>query len=266
MGDVEFTRAEVCIAACAEAWRGDGEILGSGMGTIPKIASGLAQLTFEPDLLLTDTGGLLLARPAPVGRRIEPDAGVVEGWMPFGRVFESLWGGRRHVMMGASQIDRFGNSNIAGIGDWRRPTRQLLGVRGAPGNTINHACSYWIPSHTRRVFVDHVDFVSGLGYDPSRWDGISNAFHEIRRIVTNLAVIDFNGPDHHAQLVSIHPHVTVDDVVDNTGFELLIPDDLPMTPGPEPEALRLIREVLDPEGRRAGEVPEPAAPLEGLAT
>jgi acyl CoA:acetate/3-ketoacid CoA transferase beta subunit len=264
MSDLDCTRAEICIAACAEAWRGDGEILASGIGTIPKISSGLAQLTFEPDLILTDTQGLLLSRPAPVGRRLTDTPGVIEGWMPFSKVFDTLWAGRRHVMMGASQIDRFGNSNISCIGDWQRPTRQLLGVRGAPGNSINHACSYWVPSHSRRVFVDAVDFASGVGYEPARWEGISDRFHEIRRIVTNLAVLDFNGPDHAARIVSIHPGVSIEDVLAKTGFELLVPDDVSTTPGPDADALALIREVIDPDGKRAREVPEPAAPLEGL--
>lgn len=258
------TRAEVCIAACAETWRGAGAVLASGMGTIPKIASGIAQLTFEPELLLTDTQGFLLARPAPVGRRLSDQPGIIEGWMPFAKVFDSLWAGRRNVMMGVSQLDRFGNSNISCIGDWQRPTRQLIGVRGAPGNTVNHACSYWIPAHTQRVFVDHVDYVSGVGYDPARWDGVSDRFHEIRRVVSNLAVLDFGGPGRCARLVSVHPNVTVDEVIENTGFELHVPDDVPTTPGPDQEALRLIREVLDPDGRRAREVVEPAAPLEGL--
>lgn len=68
-------------------------------------------------------------------------------------------------MMGASQIDRFGNQNISCIGDWAKPTRQLLGVRGAPVNTLNNPTSYWVPRHSRRVFVERVDMVCGVGYD-----------------------------------------------------------------------------------------------------
>ena len=66
-------------------------------------------------------------------------------------------------MMGASQLDRYGNQNISCIGDWARPKSQLLGVRGAPGNTINHPTSYWVPRHSPRVFVERVDMVSGIG-------------------------------------------------------------------------------------------------------
>jgi len=56
----------------------------------------------------------------------------VEGWLPYAKVFTMLAAGRRHVMMGAAQIDRYGNQNISCIGDWKRPKAQLLGVRGAP--------------------------------------------------------------------------------------------------------------------------------------
>ena len=90
---------------------------------------------------------------------------MIEGWLPYRSVFTVVAAGRRHVMMGAAQLDRFGNQNISCIGDWRLPSVQLLGVRGAPGNTVNHPTSYWIPRHSRRVFVESVDMVCGVGYD-----------------------------------------------------------------------------------------------------
>ena len=85
--------------------------------------------------------------------------------MPFCTVFDLLWSGRRHVVMGASQIDRFGNQNFACIGSYAKPKAQLLGMRGAPGNTISHPTSYWVPNHGTRTFVEQVDVVSGVGYD-----------------------------------------------------------------------------------------------------
>ena len=148
------TRAEVCVAACAEARRGDGAILASPMGLIPSLAARLARLTFAPDLLLTDGEAYL----------VDAEGGI-EGWLPYRQVFTMLAAGRRHVMMGAAQIDRYGNQNISAIGDWKRPKAQLLGVRGAPGNTVNHPVSYWIPRHSPRVFTEHVDMVCGVGYD-----------------------------------------------------------------------------------------------------
>jgi acyl CoA:acetate/3-ketoacid CoA transferase beta subunit len=242
------TVAEICVTACAEAWRGDGAKVASPMGLIPALGARLAQLTFEPDLLLTDGEATLLAPAADGGR-------VPEGWLPFRQVFTMLAAGRRHIMMGASQLDQFGNQNISCIGDWARPKAQLIGVRGAPGNTVNHAVSYWIPQHTRRVFVDRADMVCGVGYD--RVKGLSEAIrshHELRIVVTNLAVLDFGGPDNGMRLRSVHPGVTVSDVADATGFVLASPLRVPHTRLPTDHELRVIREQLDPDSQRDQEL------------
>jgi acyl CoA:acetate/3-ketoacid CoA transferase beta subunit len=249
----EATLDEICVVACAEAWRGDGEVLASPIGVVPTIAARVAKATFEPDLLLTDGEAYLVANPMPVGR--PPEQKVIEGWLPYRSVFDVLWAGRRHVMMGATQIDRYGNQNIACIGDWHRPKAQLLGVRGAPGNTVNHPTSYWVPNHSRRAFVEHVDVVSGVGYQRAAEAGASaSRFHEIRVVVTNKAVLDFATPDHAMRVRSVHPGVTVDEVVEATGFPLVVPEDVADSRLPTAEELRLVREVLDPTGLRRSEV------------
>jgi acyl CoA:acetate/3-ketoacid CoA transferase beta subunit len=244
----EPTRAEVCITACADAWRGDGASLASPMGLIPTLGARLAQLTFEPDLLLSDGEAYLLAPST------EPGTRVTEGWLPYRSVFTMVASGRRHVMMGAAQLDRSGNQNISCIGDWARPTAQLLGVRGAPGNTINHPVSYWVPRHSRRVFTERVDMVSGIGYDRAAALGDGARWHEVRVVVTNLAVLDFATGDHAMRLRSAHPGVSTGDVTAATGFPLVIPGEVPLTRSPTPAELALIRDVLDPGGLRDGEL------------
>ena len=224
------------MVACAEAWRGDGAILASPMGLIPSLGARLARLTFAPDLLLTDGEAYLL------------DAdGQVEGWLPYAKVFTMLAAGRRHVMMGAAQLDRYGNQNISCIGDWKRPKAQLLGVRGAPGNTVNHPVSYWIPRHSPRVFVGAVDMVCGVGYDRGAC--------ELRVVVTNLAVLDFGTAERTMRLRSVHPEVEVSEVVAATGFPLTIPREVPVTRAPTAAELDLIRTRLDPTGTREQEIP-----------
>ena len=102
-------------------------------------------------------------------------------------MFDVVWSGRRHVMMGASQLDPYGNQNFAFIGDPAQPKVQLLGMRGAPGNTVQNVTSYWIPAHSPRVFVEKVDIVSGLGYDRAAELGDwVREHHQLRRVVTNL--------------------------------------------------------------------------------
>ena len=239
------SRAEVCVVACAEAWRGDGAILASPTGLIPGLGAKLARLTFAPGLLLTDGEATLLG----------PDGGT-EGWLPYRMVFTMLAAGLRHVMMGAAQLDRFGNQNISCIGDHARPKAQLLGVRGAPGNTINHPVSYWVPRHSPRVFTGRADMVCGIGYDRAAALAPGQArFHELRVVVTNLAVLDFGGPDHAMQLRSVHPGVTVGEVAAATGFPLAIPGEVPVTRLPTQGELALIRGRLDPGGLRDRELP-----------
>jgi len=236
------TRAEIAVVAVAELFRGDGEIVASPMGWIPSLGAKLARLTFEPDLLLSDGEAYL----------IDAD-GNLEGWQPFRKMLDTIVPhGRRHVVMGANQIDRFGNQNISAIGDHARPAKQLLGVRGAPGNTANHRTSYWVPRHSKRVFVESVDIVSGVGYDNAAKAGLE--YHDVHRVVTNLGVFDFGTPDHSMRAVSLHPGVTPADVAEASGFDI---DTSGAGTSREPtdEELLLIREVLDPKGLRDKEVP-----------
>ncbi|MFJ1544581.1 CoA-transferase subunit beta [Streptomyces sp. NPDC088246] len=244
MSNRTVTRAEYCVIACADAWRDNGEVLASPMGLVPSVGARLAKRTFSPDLLLTDGEALIVG----------PD-GTTEGWLPYRQHLTMVTGGRRHVMMGASQIDRFGNQNISCIGDWEQPTRQLLGVRGAPVNTLNNPVSYWVPKHSPRVFVERVDMICGVGHDSAAAAGPSaTRYHRIPRVVTDLGVLDFATPDRSMRLSSLHPGVTADEVREATGFALTIADDVPYTREPTAEELALIREVIDPKGTRNREV------------
>jgi acyl CoA:acetate/3-ketoacid CoA transferase beta subunit len=240
----EPRRGDVCAAALAEVFRGDGEILANPIGALPRVAGRLARATFEPLLLLLERDVFFVGSD-----------GEVEGWNPYRRMFDLVWSGRRHVVMGAGQLDRYGNQNLSAIGsDPQRPTRQLLGFRGAAGNTINHPTSYWIARHSPRVFVEQVDVVCGIGYDRAAALGPDAArFHEIRRVVTDLAVLDFGTEDHRMRLVSVHPGVSVADVVAATGFELVIGAEVPVTAIPDRPTLALL-DRLDPDGTRHAEV------------
>jgi len=243
------TRAEVCAVACAELFRDAGEIMISPMTNMASVGARLARLTFSPDILLTDGEAQLLADTPALGK-----TGPVEGWMPFGRVFETLSWGRRHVVMGANQVDRYGNQNISAFGPLQQPTRQMFGVRGSPGNTINHATSYWVGNHSKRVFTETVDIVSGIGYDKVDPDNPAFRFVNVFRVVSNLGVFDFGGPDHTMRAVSLHPGVAPDDVREATSFEVHGLVEADETRPPTDDELRLIREVIDPKALRDREI------------
>ncbi|UUW91539.1 CoA-transferase subunit beta [Pimelobacter simplex] len=252
MSTLEATRAEICVVACAAAWRGSGEVLAHAVGIVPSISARLAKLTFEPDLVLTDGECFLMSEPPPLGGNAAT-GGTIESWAPFRRIFDILATGRRHSMMGASQVDRYGNQNISSIGDWRKPKRQLIGVRGAPGNTVNHRTDYWVSNHSARVFVEAVDVVSGVGNDRARaHEGTALRFHDLGVVVTDLAVLDYDA-DGLLKVRSLHPGVTAEEVAEQTGFAIDT-SGAGTTRLPTAEELELIRTVIDPRGLRDKEV------------
>lgn len=248
----DTTLVDTLICAAAQAWKDDGEVLATGIGLVPRLAASLAKLTVNPDLMMTDSEAWLVSEPVPVGPR--GDYRIKrEAHMGFARIFDNVWGGKRHAMVGPTQIDRYGQANISMIGsDYRRPRTQMLGVRGYPGNSINHANSFFVPNHSPKVFVEgEVDMVWSAGYNPGRLArGWSLDEIDIRLVVTQLCVMDFGGPDHQLRLRSLHPGVGIDQVRQATGFEIHVGDDVGTTPAPTEAQLALLAR-LDPHGLRA---------------
>jgi acyl CoA:acetate/3-ketoacid CoA transferase beta subunit len=247
------TRAEFCVIACADAWRDAGEVMASPFGAVPALGARLAKLTFAPDLVLTDGEAALMVGAPPIAT--PPDELVREATMTYRSVFDVVWSGRRHIMMMASQIDRTGNQNISAVGPHDKPKVQLVGVRGAPGNSVNHPTSYWVPDHSVRTFVEQVDVVCGVGYARAAAAGpAAIRYHDVRRVVSNLGVFDFETADRTMRLCSYHPGVLVEDIVAATGFALTIPENVGETRLPTPDELETLREVLDPGSLRDREV------------
>jgi len=248
----EFSLVDRIICAASNAWQDDGEVLATGIGIVPRLAASVSMLSSNPDLMMTDSEAWLVSEPVPIGPRngYEPKR---EGWMGFTRIFDNVWSGKRHAMVGPTQIDRFGQANISMIGsDYRKPKSMMLGVRGFPGNSISHANSFFVPNHSTKVFVDgEVDMVASVGYNPARLArGWSLDDIDVRMIFTNLAVLDFGGPQRQAQLRSLHPGVTAEQVQAATGFALHIPADVPETAAPTEAQLALLAR-LDPHNLRA---------------
>jgi glutaconate CoA-transferase subunit B len=256
MSDISL--AELCIFAASEAFRGNGEIIATGVGPIPRLGAGLAKLTHSPEVMMTDGEAYLVEQPVPLGPR-GYDNRKKAGHLPFSRFFDSaVWTGRRHAMVTPTQIDRFGQINLSRLGGThQQPKTQMLGVRGFPGNTIYHPNSFFFPQHTARVFVPgEVDMVSGVGYNPARRvPGGNYSGVDLRRVITNLCVIDFGGVGDDAmpamRVISLHPGVTFEAVQAATGFALQRLDSLPETALPHADDLAVIA-GLDPHGIRAG--------------
>jgi len=246
-----YSLAELCICAAAEAFRGDGEYMVTSIGLVPRLAASLAKSTFEPGLMMTEGEAYLVSEPVPVGPRGDYKP-KIEGLMTYERVFDIINRGMRHAMVTPVQLDQYGQMNISIVGDYDKPKTALLGVRGYPGNTINNSNSMFVPSHDTRTFVDgEVDMVGGIGYNAARWPGGKQPrYLDLRRIVSNLAVMDFGGPDHAIQVISLHPGVSFDQVQENTGFELAKADEIGTTAAPTDDQLEILSR-LDPHEMRA---------------
>lgn len=248
----DITLSELCIFACSEVFRTDREIIGTGIGPIPRLGVSLAKLTHSPGLMMSDGEAFLVEQPVPLGPRGDYKP-KYSGHLPFSRFFDSaVWPGRRHAMVTPTQIDRFGQTNLSRLGGTHeQPKTQMLGVRGFPGNSIYHPNSMFIPFHSKRTFVEgEVDMVSSAGYNPAkRIAGGNYSGIDLKEMVTNLCVMDFGGPDNAVRVVTLHPGVSFDEVQEATGFALIDAVE-GETPLPGKDALEIIN-TLDPHNIRA---------------
>ena len=155
--------------------------------------------------------------------------------------------------VGALQIDRFGNSNLIGLGP--DPRRLRLRGPGAIATTTNasHVRRFYlfVNEHSPRVFVPRCDFVSTVGWgeggaDARRRLGLPGGGP--RYCITPLAVLDFEETSKRMRLHSTHPGVTVEKVQARTGFELLVPERVPVTALPTDAELDVLRRRVDPQG------------------
>ena len=243
-----FSLAELMVCAASRSFENEGEVLATGIGLLPRLAACLAMRASRPDMLMTVSQSFMLSTPNPVSGMASHSGQANENWMGFARIFDNVWSGARHALVGPSQIDRFGQTNIAALGgSYEAPKVQLLGVRGFPGNSISHANSFFVPKHSTRVFVTgECDVVCSIGYNPDRLPrGYTFDDIDIRRVITDLCVMDFNGPNKQMRVVSLHPGVPLSEVLENTGFEVAVATNMTETPAPSAEQLALIAE-LDP--------------------
>jgi glutaconate CoA-transferase subunit B len=244
-----YSPAEMMIVVSARQLAGE-RVCFVGVGP-PNIACNLAKRTVAPDLQLVYEAGVFGAAPARLPLSIG-DPTLVSGSLQVTSMFELfayyLQRGLIDVgFLGASQIDRWGNINTTVIGDYRRPRVRLPGSGGACEIAINARKVFVIMPQTTRSFVDRIDFTTSPGHlggsRPKGWLGAGPT-----AVVTGLGVYRFHEPTGEMELASLHAGVSLELARENTGWDLLVAQDLGVTPLPSDEELRLIREELDPEG------------------
>ena len=164
--------------------------------------------------------------------------------------FDLAQRGELNVMyLGAAQIDVHGNTNLSIIGSIDDPKVQLPGgAASAFLMPITPKVVIWITRHSTRTFVEEVDFVTGQGYDHRSDEHKKNEMV----IISNLGVMNFKNPERKMQLQAYHPGHSVDEIKENTGFDLLVAPDVAETPVPETKIVELIIS-LDPDNVRRTE-------------
>jgi glutaconate CoA-transferase subunit B len=233
-------KGHVMAAVMARALK-DGELVIVGANPLlPLAAARLAQLMHAPNLnvIAGASGGV-----NPLLEPLAPSSGdyanlVAEAALTFPEVLMAHMGGRAGVFFaGGLQIDRRGNCNLARTTQDGRVTLRGPGSAGLPWAAAARRTILYTTSHTRRVFVPEVDFVSLAGH-PQGGPALERA---TSLVITPLAIMDF-APDGNMRLVSIHPGVTLEQVRDNTGFDLALPEGaLPMTEPPAEAELAHMR-------------------------
>ncbi len=246
-----FTIDEL-ICTCVSRQIKDGEIVAQGIAT-PLVAAGylLAKLTHAPHLIFVSAIGQALCQEwAPLGIATIEQLWLRQGVMEIGFVagacdFLPRFGPKEFFRPG--QVDAYGNfNNVFMGGSYTRPRLRLPGSGGIADVTVHeeNVCLY-VPRHGRHTFVRQIDFRSGLGHHPERRWGKGP-----RYLISDLGQFDFEPESGRMRLLSLHPGVTLARVQAKTGFELIIPEEIPTTVPPTMEEIQLLREKIDPLGVR----------------
>ncbi|MCX5999925.1 MAG: CoA-transferase [Chloroflexi bacterium] len=250
-----YTLEEQIVCQIARAFGPDDAIGVMAITNCSLVGVALAQRLYAPNMLIAQQikgrkGWVWLSDVTLPFPGSQPPDRCAE--VPFNteEIFELQLAGKLNVLMSPAQIDKYGNTNISVIGDWRRPTAVLAAARGVPDNTTNGRRVYYIVNnHSPRVFVEKVDFVCGYGRGPERENGTIR-YGRPEKVLTNLGVLDFEERTGLMRLKSVHAGVTPQQVAEATGFKLITPEAVPETPSPTENELRLIRGVIDPRGVR----------------
>jgi len=258
MTAADYTLDELVVTALARELPEDTVAFNGAVSFIPVCAFMLARETTAPNLVWVASSIAVDPHPAVIGESTLSDA-LWEGATMLQSSVADFWAyaqsGRLNTLcFRGAQMDAFGNVNNTVIGSYDQPKIRLPGGGGMADLGSQVPRIYlWSTTHDVRTFVSRLDFRSGMGWgeggDHRERLGLPGG---PRACVTNLAVMDFHPESKRMRLRSVHPGVTVERVIEATGFELVIDGDVPETEPPTEEDVRLIR-MLDPTDARRRE-------------
>jgi len=245
-----YTASELLAVMAGRLLR-DGQVVFAGVG-IPLLAATLAQRLHGPGLTILFEGGTIGAfvEPGQLPPSTNEQRCTRRANMVLGSTDVLLLLQRGYVDIGfmcGAQIDQYGNLNSSFIGDPAHPATRLPGTGG--GNDISSLTQMIVAmKHEKRRFVEKVDFITSPGFfrgGTSRRDAglVTGGMY---RVVTDLAIMGFEEKSRRMQVLALHSGVTLQEVQDNTGFELLVADKVETTEPPSERELAVLRH-LDPD-------------------
>jgi len=250
--EMEYNTTELlACSASRELENGKSIFVGTGL---PIIATMLAQRLHAPDLLVVfEAGGIgpqIPTIPISVGDSRTFYKAVMAASMDYAMGMAQA-GLVDYGFLGAAQIDKYGNLNTTVIGSHDKPKARLPGSGGA--NDLGSLCSKTITlmRHDKLRFVNKLDYLTTPGYltgPGAREKAGLPAETGPYRVITQLGILGFHDESKEMMLLSTNPGVSVQDVVDNTSFELVIPEKVSETKPPTSKELQLLREEIDPSG------------------
>jgi glutaconate CoA-transferase subunit B len=248
--DFDYTTSELMAVAGARELQ-DKEVIAVGVG-LPVVASFLAKQTHAPNMTILFELGVIDSQPVDCGvgladPRIWYHANVLSSFVDI--LGEMLHRGRVDVgFLGGLEVDQYGNLNTSLIGEPKGKFRHMVGSGGANDIASCAKRTIIIIRHEERKLKKAISFITSPGYitgDDSRTRvGLQGG---PSRVITDKAIFGFHPETKMMMLTSIHPGITLEDVLATMGFQPIVPKQVPYTEPPTHEQVRLIREVIDPQ-------------------
>ncbi len=247
----EYSTQELMIIAAARQIN-DGERIFVGM-RLPITAYGVARLTHAPNAVGLFESGVSRYEPAKdmLYTMCDGPNQLGAAWTTgLIQIMGLLSGGRVHAgFIGGAEIDKFGNINTSYIGDVDNPKVKLPGSGGAPDIAAMAERLIAIMNHQKHRLVEKVDYITSPGHltggDARKKAGLPGGGPAV--VITDRAILRPHGPTNELHLASIHPGHTVEEVQENTGWDLKVAPDMVETPPPSAQELDALHQI-DKEG------------------
>jgi glutaconate CoA-transferase subunit B len=255
----DYTTKELMAALVASEIRDDETVSVGASLPVPRAGILLAHLTHAPNLKVQMAFTMTNVRTVEVLEAFE----LITDWRAarWAEYFYNhdsgpdLYKRRRRAVffIGGLQIDAYGNTNLIGIGsDFRHLKMRGPGGVGTASMATNIGRYYlWVNAHSKQTLTERLDWRSSYGFG----DGGADARSKLhlpgggpRLCITPLCVFDFDEQTKRMRLKSVHPGVTVEQVLANTGFAPIVPEHVPQTPPPTAEQVALLRSRIDVDG------------------